>query len=296
MQRKSIGKGLLGAAFCFMTTICLSQPSEIGKAITVVPSVESDAAGKIIELEPGSNIFQDDEIRTYKIGAAGLRFTDKTTLTVYPNTSIKLDRFVYNPDRTISDVALNLLKGAFRLASGGPQTSEKYTLKTPHATLGIRGTVLHLVSDEQASIVQALHGAFEGCSVISGICKFVRATDVLNGARFWKDGRVELGRFDPDLGVRRTGSGSLTASQSSGSQISGTDVSFRSNSSGFAARSTSGSGVPGGLGGFGAPQPGGTVTAVPVPGPVVGAGLPSLIAAALYLFIRMRRRTREPIG
>jgi hypothetical protein len=295
MRTKPTLTGLLGAALCLGATVCLSQPDEIGKAITVVPSVESDTAGKIIELEPGSNIFQDDEIRTYRIGAAGLRFVDQTTLTVYPNTSIKLDRYVYNPDRTISDVALNLLKGAFRLASGGPRTSERYSLKTPHVTLGIRGTVLHVVADEGSSIVQALHGAFEGCSVVSGICKFVRATDVLNGARFWKDGRVELGRFDPDLGVRRPGSGSLTASQASESPISGVDVAVPSSSSGSTQRSASGSGSGTGNGGFGsAERGGGSATSVAVPGPVVGAGLPVLIVGALYLFIRTRRKTAAP--
>ena len=77
MRTKSTVTGLLGAALCFGATVCLSQPDEIGKAITVVPSVESDTAGKIIELEPGSNIFQDDEIKTYKIEAAGLSAVPK---------------------------------------------------------------------------------------------------------------------------------------------------------------------------------------------------------------------------
>jgi Hint domain/FecR protein len=192
-------------------TSCLSQPREIGQATSVVPAVESESVGAIAQLEPGSKIFQDGVIRTYKIGAAGLRFLDQTTLTVYPNSSLKLDRFVYNPDRTVLEVGLSLLHGAFRLASGGPKTSEKYTLRTPHVTLGIRGTVVHVFADGGGSIVQALHGAFEGCSTVTRVCKLVQASDGLNGARFWKDGTIELGRFSPDHGVRNTaGAGSVT--------------------------------------------------------------------------------------
>jgi len=202
----------------------LSQPVEIGRVETAVPAVESDTVGVVSQLEPGSEIFQDSLIRTYKIGAAGLRFLDQTTLTVYPNSSVKLDRFIYNPDKTVSEVGLSLLRGAFRLASGGPRTSEKYKIQTPHATLGIRGTVIHLVSDESSSIVQALHGAFEGCSSVSGECKLVRASDTFNGARFWNDGRIELGRFSPNLGLR-AGSlvGSPAASQNAQIALSAID-------------------------------------------------------------------------
>jgi hypothetical protein len=203
MEREPLIGCLIGIPASLAATACLSQPREIGKAETVVPAVESATVGVVSQLEPGSEIFQDGVIRTYRIGAAGLRFVDQTTLTVYPNSSVKLDRFVYNPDRTVSEVVLSLLQGAFRLASGGPQTSDKYKLLTPHVTLGIRGTVVHVFSDGDSSIVQALHGAFEGCSTISGTCRLVRASDVLNGARFWKDGRVELGRFVANLGVRQ---------------------------------------------------------------------------------------------
>ncbi|WP_230533062.1 Hint domain-containing protein [Microvirga roseola] len=214
MKHESFLACLIGLPASLVATTCLSQPREIGNAETVVPAVDSATAGTVSQLEPGSVIFQDDTIRTYKIGAAGLRFLDQTTLTVYPNSSITLDRFVYNPDKTVSEVAFSLLQGAFRLASGGLRTSEKYKLQTPHVIFGIRGTVIHVSSDENSSIVQALHGAFSGCSRISDICRLVKATDAHNGAQFWNDGRVDLGRFSPNLGVRQaSGGGSLSPAE-----------------------------------------------------------------------------------
>ncbi len=285
---------LIGLQAILAATTCLSQPREIGRAETVVPSVDSDTAGKLSQLEPGSMIFQDGVIRTYKIGAAGLRFVDQTTLTVYPNTSIKLDRFVYNPDKTVSEVVLNLLQGAFRLASGGPRTSEKYSLETPQVMIAIRGTVLHVFSDEDASIVQALHGAFEGCSKVSGICKLVRATDWLNGARFWKDGRVELGRFSPNLGVRQASGGvspipATRLQQTDGSSIEPptSDVPRPSPQSiAFSLGQSFGDSSPGGISG------GSTIGA---PGPEAGASLSALALAAAY-FVARRVRTRRLMG
>jgi hypothetical protein len=131
MKRESVLACMVGLPAALAATACLSQPQEIGKAETVVPSVDSDTAGKVSQLEPGSVLFQDGVIRTYKIGAAGLRFLDQTTLTVYPNSSITLDHFVYSPNKAIAEVAFSLLQEAFRLASGGPRTSKKYTLQTP---------------------------------------------------------------------------------------------------------------------------------------------------------------------
>jgi hypothetical protein len=224
MKHEPVLACLMSLPVSLAATTCLSQPREIGRAETVVPAVDSDMSGRVSQLEPGSMIFQDDVIRTYRIGATGLRFVDQTTLTVYPNSSIKLDRFVYNPDKTVSEVALSLMQGAFRLASGGPRTSEKYSLQTPHVILGIRGTVVHVFSDGSSSTVQALHGAFEGCSRMSGVCKLVRAIDPFNGARFWSDGRVELGLFSPNLGVRQASGGGSPAPASRLQQNDGSSI------------------------------------------------------------------------
>lgn len=226
MRGSSVLGRILPLPLALAATPSLSNPVDIGRATTVVPLATNETEGVLGNLEPGSHVFQDGIIRTFKIGAAGIEFIDKTTLTVYPNSSVKLDQFVFNPDRTVKEVVINFLKGAFRLVSGGPRTSETYRLVTPHVNLGIRGTILHIVSDDDSTIVQALHGAFSGCSSTSNECRLVLATDYLNAARFWANGRVELLRSSPNLGVRQAASGGGSLDPTSSSIAIGPSVSL----------------------------------------------------------------------
>lgn len=52
-----------------------------------------------------------------------------------------LNRFVYNPDRSARRVVVNATQGAFRFITGA-QNPTDYTIKTPVAALGIRGTIV----------------------------------------------------------------------------------------------------------------------------------------------------------
>jgi hypothetical protein len=68
----------------------------------------------------------------------GLRFQDTPGLDVGPNSSVRLDRFIYDPNRSTGQVILNATKGSFRFTTGN-QNSKAYKVKTPYGTLGVRG-------------------------------------------------------------------------------------------------------------------------------------------------------------
>jgi hypothetical protein len=81
------------------------------------------------------------EKRTY----ARLKFNDNSEVTLKPNSQFKIEKFSYDQGNPKGDsAAFNLVKGGLRTITGqigkrGNQDS--YQMKTPTATIGIRGTI-----------------------------------------------------------------------------------------------------------------------------------------------------------
>jgi hypothetical protein len=109
--------------------------SRIGSANTVKPEASGTVAGT---LSAGSGVHANETIRTGSSGQAGLGFIDKSNLHVGPSSSVRLDKFVYDPNKGTGTVIIDATKGAFRFSTGG-QGKGNVQVKTPHGTLGIRG-------------------------------------------------------------------------------------------------------------------------------------------------------------
>lgn len=71
---------------------------------------------------------------------------DRTNFTVGANARLKVDRFVYDPNRSASSVGLSVTRGAFRFMSGKPLHANpgQSQINTPVASIGIRGTIVEL--------------------------------------------------------------------------------------------------------------------------------------------------------
>jgi hypothetical protein len=113
---------------------------KIGVASVVVNQVQANARA----LAVGSEVFSSERVRTGETSSAQLLFLDKTSLSIGPHAEIVLDRFVYNPQKGIGQVVLNATQGAFRFITGS-QNPNNYSIKTPVANIGIRGTILDLL-------------------------------------------------------------------------------------------------------------------------------------------------------
>ena len=74
-----------------------------------------------------------------------LSFEDQTKLEIGALSEVVLDRFVYDPNRSDSEVAVSIAKGIARFTTGVLR-HESYKINTPAATIGVRGTVLDLRS------------------------------------------------------------------------------------------------------------------------------------------------------
>lgn len=114
----------------------------IGVAAAVKNKVEGSAGG-VRQLSTGSSVFAREVVRTGEQSTAQLLFLDETTLSIGPQSEVTLDRFVFDPNRGAGSVVLNATRGAFRFVSGSQQ-SRSYQVRTPVATIGVRGTIFDI--------------------------------------------------------------------------------------------------------------------------------------------------------
>jgi hypothetical protein len=89
----------------------------------------------------GANVFSRERIETSKSGQAQLLFLDESALTIASGSDVVLDRFVYDPATSTGEIALSVGAGVFRFVGGRISKTRAVTIKTPSATLGIRGGI-----------------------------------------------------------------------------------------------------------------------------------------------------------
>ena len=127
---------LLAALFALQSTA--SNGQEIGSATSVRPDAQGTHQGNTRTLSGGSNVHSGELIHTGDSGRADLRFHDNTNLSVGSKSSVRLDKFVYDPNKSSGSVAIEATRGSFRFVTGS-QSKGSYQVKTPYGTLGIRG-------------------------------------------------------------------------------------------------------------------------------------------------------------
>ena len=128
----------LTAAFALVTSTA-ALADKIGVASVVTNSVQGSSPPR--PLTVGTDVFSAERIRTGDASATQLLFLDSTSVNVGARSEIVLDRFVYDPNRRTGNVVLTASKGAFRFITGS-QNPTNYSIKTPVATIGVRGTIV----------------------------------------------------------------------------------------------------------------------------------------------------------
>ncbi|NML62331.1 FecR domain-containing protein [Massilia sp. RP-1-19] len=107
------------------------------------PLLAKKADGSVKVLARKSEVEQGDTLVAEKGTYAQIRFIDNSEITLRPDTTFKIEAFAYDEARPDADSAsFNLVKGGLRSVTGllGKRNKEKFSLKTPTATIGIRGT------------------------------------------------------------------------------------------------------------------------------------------------------------
>ena len=145
---------------CFANAPLRAEP--IGQATAVERDVTHAAGGASARLDFGDRVEQDELVTTAAASSAKLQFLDQTELMIGPISSVKLDRFVYNPDRTAKTITLDLLRGGFRFVTGKSEY-KAYVLRTPEAIIGVRGTVIGIFVEKGRTSVKLKQGGMTVC-------------------------------------------------------------------------------------------------------------------------------------
>ncbi|MBF0270109.1 MAG: FecR domain-containing protein [Alphaproteobacteria bacterium] len=116
----------------------------IGRADTLsgdVAVIHADGSKAI--LHKGDAVFQGDVLQTPKGASVGLVFMDGTSLALGSNGRMVLDQMVYDPATQSGKSAFSLIQGSFSFMSGqiAKTSPDAMTIRTPVATIGIRGTL-----------------------------------------------------------------------------------------------------------------------------------------------------------
>ncbi|MGZ5827616.1 MAG: FecR family protein [Xanthobacteraceae bacterium] len=135
----------------------------IATATTVKVSAVGELAGKEHTLQVGGELAQDEIIKTDGAGNAHLKFIDDTSLLVGPASTIKLDKFVFNPNKKASEFVLDATRGAFRFATGHSE-HRAYEIVTPVAVIGVRGTQFAFGLERNRMTLVVTDGVVTSCT------------------------------------------------------------------------------------------------------------------------------------
>ncbi len=107
----------------------------------------------------GNKLVFQETVKTSPNGQAQLLMMDQSAVTVGPNSQLVIDKFVYDPDKRTGEMALSLSRGLMRFVGGRISKSGGVKIRTPVATMGIRGDIALIeVINEKTVDVTLLYG------------------------------------------------------------------------------------------------------------------------------------------
>ena len=108
--------------------------------------------GEDVDAEKDVDIFQYDTVKTGK-GKVAIGFIDDTRVDVTQHSKLIIDEFVYDPNTKKGSLSLKAALGTVRYASGqiAKTSPTEVQIKTPTATIGVRGTDFSMTIDEVGS-------------------------------------------------------------------------------------------------------------------------------------------------
>lgn len=142
------GTGMGGTGMVAKGTGIGGTGAVAGEVILSHGSAQAQSGGRSRPLAKGEPVCVGETIVTSNSATLEIRMKDDGLVSVRPETRLKIDQFAYAGSRKDISV-LSLLKGAGRFVTGklGKLYPQNDLIKTPTATIGVRGT------DHEATVI-----------------------------------------------------------------------------------------------------------------------------------------------
>ena len=161
---------------CLAAQLAFASETRVGEAVVIQNDVVRVAAEKTSPVNVGDSMLRDEVVRTGTDSAARFVMADSTNLSIGPSATIKLDRTVFNDEHSYRDIAIRLTTGAFRFVTGHSEKTA-YKITTPLATIGVRGTVLDILSQRGRTTVVLQEGVASVCTLSFQCIQLTQAGD-----------------------------------------------------------------------------------------------------------------------
>ena len=124
----------------------------IGDVILHTGNAVIEQDGEDVEAEKDLDVFSYNTVKTGK-GKVAIGFIDDTRVDVTEHSKLIIDEFVYDPNTKTGSLSLKAALGTIRYASGqiAKTSPTEVQIKTPTATIGVRGTDFTMTVDEIGS-------------------------------------------------------------------------------------------------------------------------------------------------
>jgi hypothetical protein len=139
-------------------------PSRVGEAAVVQNEVVRVSGSGGSQINVGDAVLRNETVRTGASSATRLVMIDSTNLSLGANSSITLDRTVFNDEHSYRDVTIRMTTGAFRFVTGHSDKNA-YKITTGIATIGVRGTTLDILAQRGRTTVVLQDGASRVCTL-----------------------------------------------------------------------------------------------------------------------------------
>lgn len=152
-------------ALALLTGVALADGTGTVTHLSGTLSVQRPGGGVRI-LSQKSEVHPGDVLTTQRDSYAQINFTDGSSLTMRPNTQIKVERYHFVQDRPQDDhTLLRLVKGSMRTVTGlvGKRgNQDAYQIGTRSASIGIRGSSGDTIDNTSGNC----EGAVRGCETL----------------------------------------------------------------------------------------------------------------------------------
>jgi len=112
--------------------------------------VKVERAGSVLTLRKGDPVLAGDVLRSGRSGTAQIEFEDGTRIALGPNSMLSIDNILMRRNGTARKFAVSSVGGTFRFLSG-KSPHRAYSIRTPSATMSVRGTAFDVVASGKAA-------------------------------------------------------------------------------------------------------------------------------------------------